>query len=272
MIRVLSYNIRCNVAVDGDNAWPHRKERVAELLIRHEPDLIGLQEVKADQLEDLMQRLPAFEWMGVGRTDGKSGGEFVPIFYRRDRFRLEANGTFWLSATPDVAGSIGWDASLPRIATWANFVDLQTSAQMLQMNTHFDHRGMDSQVQAAYLLRAFLAAQNILAEQNQPGAAIITGDFNCIEESATYEALTQTISSDAAPIVDTMHLSQTPHSGPLETFNGTFTDPLQAKIDYIFVQHAPDKPIAVQSHAILADQQDGRYPSDHLPVMVEIIV
>ena len=281
MIRVLSYNIRCNVAVDGENAWPHRKERVAELLTQHEPDLIGLQEVLADQLEDLIQRLPAFDWIGVGRTDGETGGEYVPIFYRRERFTLEASGTFWLSETPDVVGSVGWDASLPRVVTWAKLIDRQTAAPMLHVNTHFDHRGMDSQVQAAYLLRRFLA------DQSDPCPSVTTGDFNCTEESATYAALTKAGAndsataalpivdeplSDAPPLLDTMHLSQTPHSGPLETFNGTFTDPLQAKIDYIFVQHPPADPPVIQRHAILADQQDGRYPSDHLPVLVEMVV
>jgi len=265
MIRVITYNIRYNTARDGENAWPHRKDRVAQLLHQYEPDLIGLQEVKQDQLTDLIQRLPDFAWVGVGRDDGKTAGEYAPIFYRRARFRLKENGTFWLSQTPNIIGSVGWDASMARIATWAKFVDLQTETILLQLNTHFDHRGMESQIHAAHLLRTFLA------EQPQPSPILITGDFNCTEESATYEALTLARAHKAPPLIDTMHATQTPHIGPLATFNNDFADPLQAKIDYIFIQHQPDNPIQVQRHVILADKQNGRYPSDHLPIMVETV-
>lgn len=263
MIRVITYNIRCNTPRDGANAWPHRKDRVANLLHQHEPDLIGLQEVKQDQLEDLVQRLPDFDWVGVGRDDGKRGGEYTPIFYRRARFTCKESGTFWLSQTPHIIGSVGWDASLPRIATWATLVDQQTGSALLHLNTHLDHRGMDSQVQAAHLLRTFLA------EQSDPHPAIVTGDFNCTEESATYQALTSQTPATAV-LQDSKHTSQTPHVGPTATFTTSFADPLTAKIDYIFTRDQPESAIKVQRHAILDDKTNDLYPSDHLPIVVEI--
>lgn len=264
MIRVISYNIRCNTPRDGENAWPHRKERVAALLYRHEPDLIGLQEVTQDQLADLVTRLPDYDWVGVGRDDGKTGGEYTPIFYRRDKFSLEESGNFWLSETPQVIGSVGWDASLPRIATWATLTDRQSGATLLHLNTHFDHRGMESQIHAAYLLRQFML------ERIQEQPAVITGDFNCDEESATYSALTTTDGKQSPVLIDTMHKRL--HRGPTATFNGDFTDPLHAKIDYIFLCATPQKSLSVQSHAILDDKESGVYPSDHLPVLVDMQV
>ena len=265
MLRIISYNIRYNNPGDGANAWPHRKERVAQLLRRHQPDLIGLQEVKKDQLDDLIPRLVDFDWVGVGRDDGKAQGEFAAIFYRRARFDLLDSGSIWLSETPAVIGSVGWDASMARIATWAEFVDKEHGISFCHLNTHFDHRGAVAQIESARLVRRFLAGRQ------RPLPAIVTGDFNITEKSATYQALTEPDDS-TPPLLDAMHLSQNPHEGPAETFNGDFTEPLHVKIDYIFVGQAQSSTIQVRRHAILADNQAGVYPSDHLPVLAELVI
>ncbi|MBV7335840.1 endonuclease/exonuclease/phosphatase family protein [Chloroflexi bacterium TSY] len=273
MFRVISYNIRYNNPKDGANAWPHRKERVTTLLENHEPDLIGRQEVQKNQLEDLIPKLPDFGWVGVGRDDGKTQGEYAAIFYRHRRFDLMDSGTIWLSETPHVVGSVGWDASMARVATWAKFVDVQHGNRFLHVNTHFDHRGQLAQVESARLLHTFLAEQ----EESLP--AIITGDFNCIETSQPYQALTDP-DHHAPPLLDARYVTQAPHEGPHETFNGTFTDPLHAKIDYIFVWLAHEEEmdqrqnplIQVHRHAILTDNRAGWYPSDHLPVLADILI
>lgn len=271
MLRVISYNIRYNNVHDGENAWPYRKERVAELLRRHLPDLIGLQEVKKDQLDDLILQLPDFGWIGIGRDDGKIKGEFAAIFYRRARLSMVDSGSIWLSETPHIIGSVGWDASMARIATWAEFAHREQESQQpnrfLHVNTHFDHRGQTAQFESARLLRRFLAAR----EYSLP--SIVTGDFNCIETSLPYDALTAPDKSSTRPLLDAMYCTTTHHQGPLETFNTNFTNPLQAKIDYIFVQPMQQKEAALQvhSHAILNDNQAGCYPSDHLPVMADIL-
>lgn len=259
-LRILSFNIRCNTPVDGENAWPYRRERVTSLLHLHRPDLIGLQEVLQDQLDDLITALPDFDWIGGGRDDGKRAGEYVPIFYRRAAFDPIDSGIFWLSESPDVAGSRGWDASLPRTVTWARFVHKNSNAHLFFVNTHFDHRGFQAQVESAHLLRRFLKSQ----AQDLP--VVVTGDFNCTATSPTYAALTKDADVDGPLLLDTMLHSQAPHHGPTGTFNTRFADPVNDKIDYIFC--LPQTQIL--RHAILADHWDGRYPSDHLPVLVDI--
>lgn len=264
MLRIISYNIRYNNPNDGENAWPHRKARVIDLLNRHQPDLIGLQEVRKEQLDDLIAGLPDFGWVGVGRDDGKEAGEFAAIFYRKSRLQLAQSGTFWLSETPAQAGSVGWDASLPRIATWAEFVDLPRAGRILHVNTHFDHRGMVAQVESARLLRRFVATRM------PPLPTIVTGDFNCVEGSEPYLALTE--AGTIAPLQDAMHVTQRPHEGPLGSFNENFSEPVYDKIDYLFVWQPGDAAIQLQRHVILADQQEGRYPSDHLPILAEVVL
>ncbi|MEZ4661710.1 MAG: endonuclease/exonuclease/phosphatase family protein [Caldilineaceae bacterium] len=268
MLRIISYNIRYHNPNDGANAWPHRQARVIELLNRYQPDLIGLQEVRKEPLDDLMAGLPDFGWVGVGRDDGQEAGEFAAIFYRKSRLQLAQSGTFWLSEAPAQVGSIGWDASLPRIATWAEFVDAQSAARFLHLNTHFDHRGMTAQVESAHLLRRFSA------ERVPALPTVMTGDFNCVEGSAPYVALTAP-DGNGSPLRDAMHITQTPHEGPTGTFNGDFADPLYEKIDFVFVWKPPTDAVPavqVQRHAILADQENGRYPSDHLPVLAEVVL
>jgi len=264
MLRIISFNIRCNRAADGENAWPYRKERVVSLLQLYGPDLIGLQEVVQDQLDYLTTTLPDYNWIGVGREDGKSTGEYVPIFYRRTKLEIVDSGVLWLSETPDVVGSTGWDASYPRTATWARFVHKESSATLFFLNTHFDHRGTLARVESAHLLRRFLKSQAL----DRP--VIVAGDFNCTATSPTYAALTtdsaEGSAADAPILLDAMFQSRTPHHGPSATFTTRFADPLDEKIDYAFC--LPGTSIA--RHAILADHWDGTYPSDHLPVLVDV--
>jgi len=270
MLRILSYNIRYNNPADGDNAWPHRQEQVIALFKRHRPDLIGLQEVRHEQLLALAAALPDYAWLGVGRDDGAEAGEYAPIFYRRARFAIEDSGHFWLSETPEVAGSFGWDAACVRVATWAIFTDRKSDQSVLHLNTHLDHRGVMAQLASVDLLQRFLVrkAQSLLA--------IVTGDFNCVPTSTTYHALTKEFEGSQGTLQgawqDAIELSRTPHEGPMATFTSDFTDPLQEKIDYIFLYQGStvSNQMVVTRHAILDDQENGRYPSDHLPVLVEI--
>ena len=122
-LRVMSFNIRYDEPRDGENAWVNRKRRVADVIRFHKADLVGVQEALIGQLEDLEKLIPGFGRCGVGRTDGKLGGEFSAILYRNARFRLLECRTFWLSDSPETPGSRGWDAALPRIVTWARFRD-----------------------------------------------------------------------------------------------------------------------------------------------------
>lgn len=254
-INVMSFNIRYNNPNDGEHAWPRRKERVASVIDFHQADLLGLQEVLRGQLDEIADLLPHFDWVGVGRNDGQDAGEFAPIFYRRDRFELLESGVFWLSETPDEIGSRGWDAALPRIATWAKFKDLQQEREILQLNTHFDHRGELARVRSAELILSRL-------EQLAGGLpTVVTGDFNVTPSSDVYQTMTSVLADSKA-------VSETIPHGPNGTFAG-FTaelDESNDRIDYVFVN--PE--LIVRRYGVLGDQWNGRYPSDHQPVLIEI--
>ncbi len=259
-LRVMSFNIRLNVSGDGLNAWPYRKDLAAGLFHQHQPDLVGLQEALADQVDDLAACLPDFAWVGIGREDGVRKGEFAAIFYRRVRLTVLDQGTFWLSQTPDVPGSLGWDAACVRIVTWAKLRDTATDSVFFFYNTHFDHRGEQARQASARLL--------LKDVHTRAGAApvIVVGDLNGDEQSPAYRLLTGDATDAPLRLRDAKTQSATPHQGPAGTFHA-FTGELRERIDYIFVSEN----IHVLRHATLTDYWDsGRYPSDHLPVVADV--
>ena len=256
-ITVMSYNIRYDNPGDGENAWPNRKDHVAEMIgSRYTADIAGLQEVLARQLNDLETRLPDYDWVGVGRDDGKEKGEFSPIFYRSDKFDLIATNTFWLSENPQIPGSKSWDTAITRIVTWAKFKDKDFGREFYFFNTHFDHRGEQARIESAKVL------VNHVKMISKDLPVMITGDFNVNERTEAYAIMKQEES-----IHDARYLSETPHEGPTTSSNNwvEMRDP-ESRIDYVFVNDH----VRVLSHKILDDQFDGHFPSDHLPVLSTI--
>ncbi len=255
---VMSFNIRYDNPNDGENWWKYRKDKVAQLIQFYDTDILGLQEVLKGQLDDLEERLPSYEYFGVGRDDGKTKGEYSPVLYNTEKFELLENGTFWLSKTPDVPGSKDWDAAITRICTWAKFRDKQTEQEFYFFNTHFDHRGVEAREQSAALI-----AQKISEiAGNTPG--ILTGDFNAAPTTVAYQNL---VAGENA-LTDAIDISQRPHYGPLGTFNG-FRQPEEddgRRIDYVFVKNG----VKVHKHGILTDSWGGKLPSDHFPVLAEV--
>jgi len=263
-LRVMTWNVRYHNPRDGENAWPHRKDWIAQIIRREAPDVLGCQEVLADQLDDLKQRLPDYAVYGVGRDDGEQRGEFAPIFYDAERLELVEKSTFWLSPTPDEPGSTGWDARLPRIASWVRLRDKKTKTQFYAMNTHFDHRGDQARAEsAALLLRK-------LREAFREHAVVLTGDFNATPASRPYNTLVGAIdrnkNQQGRAFRDArVHAAETP-TGPDSTWNGFESIVPKHRIDYIF---ATDE-VRVRSVRILDEQRDGKFPSDHLPVVAEL--
>lgn len=256
-VNILSFNIRYDTPKDGINQWSNRKEKVAQLIEFHEADIVGLQEVLKNQLDDLETLLPEYTWIGVGRDDGKEAGEYSPILFQKDRFKLLQQGTFWLSETCDIAGSRGWDAACNRVVTWAYFKDKKQRKKFYFFNTHFDHKGAVARRESAKLI---LQKIKEIAGTN---AFILTGDFNGDPKSEPYQILTK--KDNSIDLYDAFLLSKTGHYGQLSTFSG-FKVPTkddQNRIDYIFV---PNK-IKVLKHAILTDSWSGLFPSDHFPVL-----
>ena len=220
-------------------------------------DIVGLQEVLKSQLDDLESLLPEYTWIGVGRDDGKEAGEYSPILFQKDRFKVLNQGTFWLSETSTITGSKGWDAAYPRIVTWGYFKDKKKHKKFYFFNTHFDHKGTIARRESAKLI---LQKIKKIAEKD---AFVLTGDFNGDPKSEPYLLLTK--KDNLVDLYDAFFLSKTKHYGQLSTFSG-FKVPRkddQNRIDYIFVP----KKIKVLKHAILTDSWGGLFPSDHFPVL-----
>jgi endonuclease/exonuclease/phosphatase family metal-dependent hydrolase len=259
-MNTMTWNIRYNNPADGDNSWPKRKDWVAKIIIKNNVDIAGFQEVLVDQLEDLQVRLPEMDVYGVGRDDGRNAGEFTPIFFRRDRFELAEKSTFWLSPTPDKTASRGWDAALPRIASWVKLKDLRTGTMFYVMNTHFDHRGPQARAESAVLLL------KQLREHFVDHPVILTGDLNTTPDSPPYDTLTgKGTQTDAVYFDAYRHSAQKPQ-GPDSTWNGFEAIVPHRRIDFVFTT----KTVTVERFRTLDDNRDGRFPSDHLPVIAEL--
>ncbi len=258
----MSFNIRYDNPGDGLNAWKNRKDIVARTISFHKVDICGLQEVLDHQLQDLVGMLPEYAWIGVGQDDGAKKGEYAPIFYRSDRLELLESGFFWLSETPEIAGSFGWDAACTRIVTWGKFSDRSTGRKFYFFNTHFDHVGQVAREKSAGLLLEKIESKISF----EP--VFVTGDFNCTNKDKAYSILTSG-QDEGSKLQDTQILSQNGHYGGTQTFNG-FNPDLRPDliIDFIFVQHTGP----VINHGIIADRWDGRFVSDHYPVYAEVVI
>ena len=260
-LRIMSFNLRYDTPNDGVNAWPNRRDWVGALISFHEADAVGVQEALVGMLRDLDTRLPGFDRVGVGRADGREGGEFSAILYRTGRLTLLDSGTFWLSPTPEVPGSKGWDAALERIATWARFRDRASGCTYLHLNTHFDHIGEMARQESARLIRRRLAT---LAGGDP---VIVTGDLNSDPRSAPYRILTRDTIADAIPpLLDAFFASATGHYGPTSSWTEFRAIEPDRRIDYVLVSPGA----RVLSHGILTDSWNDRFPSDHLPVLATV--
>ncbi|MFC1551891.1 endonuclease/exonuclease/phosphatase family protein [Candidatus Latescibacterota bacterium] len=266
-LRVMTFNIRYNTPNDGENAWPNRKDMAAGMILFHNADIVGIQEGLRGQVDDLAERLPGYGWIGIGRDDGKNAGEFMAVFYRRDRLELLDQSTFWLSETPEKPG-IGWDAACNRVVTWGRFKDVRTGEKFYHFNTHFDHRGQIARRESAKLL---IEAISEIAG-SEPLA--VTGDFNARPGSEPIGIITQGMpgisGSAEKKLTDSGSVSLHGHHGPSGTWTGfkSAGSPGDEPIDYIFIKNG----VRVLRHGTLSDSFDGRFPTDHMPVLAEIIV
>ena len=254
-LRVMSFNIRFDNPGDGPDAWSARREKVATTIRDSGADLLGVQEAQPHQLAELHALLPELAWFGSGRNADLSG-EHSAIFYRHERFELLDSGTFWLSETPEVAGSKGWDADYERIVTWGKLRDRRSGRTFHYFNTHFDHVGEIARRQSARLL---LNRVDAIAGLRAP--VILTGDFNATPDSEPIGIL-----AGEGGFSDAHTRSQTAPRGPDSTWNAFRAIEPGRRIDFVFVRGEVD----VLSHEIVDRTFDGRLPSDHLPVVAEL--
>ena len=254
-LKVMTYNIRLNISSDGVNAWPNRKQKVTDLINKVEPDAFGVQEALHDQMQDLLKALPDYAFVGVGRDDGKERGEYTAIFYKKSRLKVLKSDSFWLSETPTVPGSKGWDAAITRMATHALFKDVNTGEEFIFLTTHFDHVGQQARLLSAVLLKGWIAGVTI--EGNIP--VIVNGDFNFQPAEEPYASLV----NDKTPVL----LDARPSDNNQGTFCGFEKGKMECIIiDYIF--HTPD--IIVEKFEVMQENNGQYYPSDHLPLVATI--
>jgi endonuclease/exonuclease/phosphatase family metal-dependent hydrolase len=254
-ICIMTWNIRLDTRADSMNAWPFRKEKVFSLIGKYAPDILGTQEALNNQVEDLRKALPGYGFVGAGREDGKKKGEYAGIFYRKSRFRELDHGTFWLSPTPQIPGSKGWDAAITRVASWLVVEDKQNKNRFFLLNTHFDHMGVEARLHSAELI---LEQVRLLAKGL---SVIVTGDLNCTADSDPLRVLTS-----GTPLLHDA-LSYPDNRRPC-TFTGfRVTGAVCQSIDYIL----PGKEWLVVSCFVPDESSGGFFPSDHHPVVATLL-
>jgi len=254
-LNVMSFNIRYGTANDGENAWPHRRDIVVNMLRELSPDIIGTQECLDFQADYIVEQLPQYRWFGVGR-EADCSGERMAILYKWKQFSPIEVTNFWLSETPEVPGSQSWESACARMVTAARFYHNRTRQSFMFYNTHFDHRSEAARQGGAALLRERVDA----VAATMP--VVITGDFNAKGgDSAPWDTLVDNELQDAWLVADET-------VGPPVTFS-RFEPPqmdVDRRIDWILVRG----PIAVEQCETVLYNEDGRYVSDHFPVSARL--
>jgi endonuclease/exonuclease/phosphatase family metal-dependent hydrolase len=253
----LTYNLRYNNPKDGLDRWEVRKKNVADLLQHYQPDVFGTQEGLNEQIMWLDSTLTKYAYVGVGRDDGKQKGEYCAVFYKKEKYKLIKQSTFWLSETPEEV-SVGWDAALERICTYLLLENKETKHRFYVFNTHFDHVGSEARINSSKLIYSKITECN---PENYP--CVLMGDLNLFPDTDPIQYLSKQL--DDAKTLAGDHIS-----GPQGTFNGfKHAEPVTNRIDYIFISKGKGK---VNQYEVLDSQTEGRYPSDHLPVFIDVIL
>ena len=253
-LKIMTYNIRLDVSSDGENDWTHRKDFFTSQIQFYEPDVFGVQEATPNQVVDISNVLLKYDNVGMGR-EGVGKGESSNIYYKKDKFTILDSSTFWLSDTPNEI-SMGWDAAYNRVCTYALFKDNKTKQFFWVFNTHLDHIGEVARNKGIELILSRIASLNT---KRYP--VIFMGDFNTEPKEDRIIKLQKVMD-------DSKELSLNTPFGPEGTFNGfKHNEPVTKRIDYIFI--SKNSNLNVMKYAVLSDSKDLKYPSDHLPVLVE---
>ena len=257
-MRAATFNVRFDSADDanGGNSWAERKESVADVILRHDFDIVGTQEANKDQMPELAALLPEYDY--IYHSYGISEGFHNCItFYKRDKYELLDEGTFWYSPTPDVE-SFGWDANDYRLCNWGHFLDKATGRDFFYFNSHLYWRLETARANSGKVL------VDKVREIAGDKPVIAVGDYNSREQTPQVKDIL-TLLNDAYKI------SLTPPAGPTNTDlgGGNFLGPAQARIDYLFVS----KDVTVEDYLVIDDKRpNGHYPSDHLPIVCNITI
>ena len=266
-INIATYNIRYENRDDSlkGNGWGERLPHITNLIRYHDFDIFGSQEVFYSQLTGMLEAMPEYNYIGVGRTDGDKSGECSPVFYKKEKFRLIKTGNFWISQTDSIPGK-GWDAALPRICTWGRFQILENGKHFWFFNLHMDHIGKVARVEGTKLVLEKIKAMT----NGEP--VVLTGDFNYDQRAEGYGII-----SGSQLLKDTYETAELRYSpnGTFNNFNPQYKS--DSRIDHIFTT----KEFKVVKYGVLTDMywskadsstQAVRIPSDHYPVKAEVIL
>jgi endonuclease/exonuclease/phosphatase family metal-dependent hydrolase len=254
-LNLMSYNIRYDITTSNASPWTERHDAISSQIKRYDVDIVGMQEVLDHQKAQLLGDLPGFASIGVGRDDGQKAGEYSPIFYKVERFRVLSSGTFWLSPTPDVP-SKGWDAALNRICTYAQFFDLKSNQSFWVFNTHFDHVGEEARMKSSVLILQKI--QEVTKGTRQ--AVIFCGDLNLNDDHPTISFL-------QAQMKDALLGSKDVKSNMNKTFNNfDLENEASKRIDYIFTNEKAE----VLTFETVVERFGISYPSDHFPILTSL--
>ncbi len=252
-VKLMTFNLRRHKESDGKNDWTRRRDAVAEVVSRHAPDLIGTQEGLHHQVDYLLSKLDGYAAVGEARFGGRRD-EYNAILYRKDRFRVRAQGNFWLSETPQTPGSRSWGNLVPRMATWATLEDKDTGGVFHHLNTHLDHLIPSARKKGARLIASRL-----------PGdmPVVLTGDFNALQSGGTYRYLT---SRAGAGLIDSRRACTDKVESRWNATFHKFTGRGLYRIDYLLARGIR----GFRNHHVIRDRVDGRVPSDHFPVLADV--
>ncbi len=265
-LRVMSFNVRYSHVgaseAAPENNWADakypRRERVIRVIRENSPDVLGVQEARELQVNDLRKALPEYDFYGIGRDDGKTAGEFSGIFYRKDRFTQHDSGSFWLSATPEQPGTsfaLAVDGC-PRIASWVLLADNKSHEEFVLLNMHWDHISAEARLKSAGLVRQRL---NKIAGDSP---TIVMGDLNSNEDTDAFRTLIVKSKGTGPRLADTyreLHPKRSPNEASFDGWKGTRKG---SRIDFIL--HSNEfTPVAAE---IVRTSYDGHWPSDHYPV------
>lgn len=260
-IKVMTFNVRFDNPGDGVNAWPNRIPIVEKYMNDEMPDIVGMQENLHHQNQDLLQIMPGYAFVGTGRDDGKEGGEFSPVFFRTEVFELLEDGQFWLSETPDVPGSIGWEAIFPRVVAWAKLQHIESGNALFVFNTHFSHV---SDMARKKSMKFMSEKVNAIADGHP---TIVMGDFNITKGSDLYFEMIEHFDQNNN-LSNAQYLSRAPVHNADATFNAFRDDIAPRVIDYIFV----DDHFDVLSYGVDKVKEGEVFISDHWPVQAVLRV
>lgn len=255
-MNVATFNLRQDNPNDGDDAWPHRIQKVQGLIMYHDFDIFGTQEGFKHQLDNILE-LKGYAYIGHGRDDGEEAGEHSAIFYKKDRFEVLDKGDFWFSETPNTPGK-GWDATCcNRICSWGKFKDKENGKVFYFFNVHYDHQGKVARRESSHLL-----LKKIKEIATSGTTIFVTGDFNAVPTDEPIKI----IAADGL-LSDSHEICKTPRYGTEGTTNSFKLEAsMKNRIDYIWVT----KDVTVEKYAVLNDMQYGHFPSDHFPVVVKV--